>query len=206
MGNTSVRQDPNSYQALMANSGTPLLSDLTDAQGNKLGNPALAVGKIVATAPLNTAMILGGPAEEESLLSAAGKAMGYGKVAARIGDLTTARNEAVFWSGIRGGDAVAAKWVSQNGGATLETTLASRGITLPAWDAANPSSVAAWREASKVFAQKASGDVRVLQTDAVRVNSVWAEVEFPALKANKQITSITSVNPDTGASTLLWTR
>ena len=75
MGNTSVRQDPNSYQALMANSGTPLLSDLTDAQGNKLGNPALAVGKIVATAPVKAAMIIGGPAEEETLLSSAGKAL-----------------------------------------------------------------------------------------------------------------------------------
>jgi filamentous hemagglutinin len=151
-------------------------------------------------------MILGGPAEEESLLSAAGKTMGYGKAAMGVKDLTTARNEAVFWSGIRGGDAVAAKWVSQNGGATLETTLASRGITLPAWDVSNPASVTAWREASKAFAQGASGDVRVLQSDAARINSVWAQVEFPALQANSKVSSITAINPDTGASTLLWTR
>jgi len=179
---------------------------LYDENGNALGNPALAVGKIVATAPIKTAMILGGPAEEESLLSAAGKTMGYGKAAMGVKDLTTARNEAVFWSGIRGGDAVAAKWVSQNGGATLETTLASRGITLPAWDVSNPASVTAWREASKAFAQGASGDVRVLQSDAARINSVWAQVEFPALQANSKVSSITAINPDTGASTLLWTR
>jgi hypothetical protein len=81
MGNTSVRQDPNSYQALMAKEGSPLLSDLTDANGNKLGNPALALGKIVATAPVKTAMILGGPAEEETLLSAANGAMNGKSVA-----------------------------------------------------------------------------------------------------------------------------
>jgi len=85
MGNTSVRQDPNSYQALMANTGTPLLSNLTDAQGNKLGNPALAVGKIVATAPVKTVMVLGGPAEEETLLSTAGKALESEKAALAVG-------------------------------------------------------------------------------------------------------------------------
>jgi RHS repeat-associated protein len=45
IGNNSVRVDPNSYQGLMANNGTPLLTELTDANGNKLGNPATAVVK-----------------------------------------------------------------------------------------------------------------------------------------------------------------
>ena len=88
--------------------------------------------------------------------------------------LTTKADDAVFWSGIRNGDSAAAEWVARNGGSTLETTLSSRGIKLPAWDANNPAVVSAWRQASADFASVASGNVRVLQSDAVRLKSVWA--------------------------------
>lgn len=124
----------------------------------------------------------------------------------RLRGLATEADEAVFWSGIRGGDSTAATWASKNGGATLETTLARRGIALPAWDPGSPASVAAWRNASAEFAAGASGNVRVLQADAVRVDSIWAQVEFPALKANPNVTSITSIDPRTGAEVLLWSR
>lgn len=122
------------------------------------------------------------------------------------GGLATEANEAVFWSGIQGGDSTAAAWVGRNGGATLETIMAQRGITLPTWDANNPAAVSAWRSASADFAAGARGNVRVLQADAVRINSVWAEVEFPALRSNPNVTSITAVNPSTGAETILWSR
>jgi len=121
-------------------------------------------------------------------------------------NLATGTDEAVFWSGIRRGDASAAAWVSRHGGATLETTIAERGIQLPVWDPANPASLAAWRRASEEFAAGARGSIRVLQTEMVRVNSIWAEVEFPALKANPNVTSITAVNPETGTEVLLWSR
>jgi filamentous hemagglutinin len=77
---------------------------------------------------------------------------------------------------------------------------------LPAWDPANPASVAAWRQASQQFAAGASGNVRVLQGNAVRLKSVWAEVEFPALKANPNVKSIIGVSPETGQEVLLWAR
>lgn len=132
------------------------------------------------------------------------QAVGVG-VAAK--SFATGADEAVFWSGVgRGGDKIAAQWVAKNGGATLETTMASRGITLPAWDASNPAVVSAWRDASAQFARGASGNVRVLQGDAVRIDSVWAQVEYPALTANPNVTSITAINPSTGASTVLWSR
>ncbi|MHB1597264.1 MAG: polymorphic toxin-type HINT domain-containing protein, partial [Streptosporangiaceae bacterium] len=118
----------------------------------------------------------------------------------------TAPDQAVFWSGIRGGDTAAATWAAKNGGTTLETTMAARGITLPAWDASNPAAVAAWRQASEAFARSASGNVTVLQETGVRVNSVWAQVEYPALIANRAVTSITSINPVTGDSIVLWSR
>lgn len=120
--------------------------------------------------------------------------------------LSTGADEAVFWSGIRGGDSVAAKWVGEHGGATLETTLAKRGIKLPAWDASDAAVVAAWRNASRDFAAGARGSVRVLQDSSVRTGSVWAQVEYPALRANRHVSSITAVNPRTGAETLLWRR
>lgn len=84
--------------------------------------------------------------------------------------------------------------------------MASRGITLPEYDPANPDIVAQWRNASTEFANGASGNVRVLQGDSVRMTSVWAEVEFPALKANPNVTSITAGNPTTGETWVLWTR
>ena len=69
-----------------------------------------------------------------------------------------------------------------------------------------PASVAAWRQASAEFAQNASGNVMVLQADAVRTTSVWAEVESPALKANPNVTSINWGIPETGEGGYLWSR
>lgn len=79
-------------------------------------------------------------------------------------------------------------------------------MKLPAWDASNPASVAAWENASREFAQGASGNVRVLQGETLRTSSIWGRIEFPALKANPNVTSITAVNPSTGAEVLLWGR
>lgn len=139
--------------------------------------------------------------------TAAEGTVGAAEAAAVAKGFATGADEAVFWSGVgRGGDKVAAEWVAKHGGSTLETTLASRGITLPAWDASSPAVVSAWRDASAQFARGASGNVRVLQGDAVRMDSVWAQVEFPALKANTSVTSITAINPSTGVSSVIWRR
>lgn len=67
MGDTSVHWDPNSINSL---SGGVLGQQI---QG--LGNPATAMANIVVTAPIKTAMVLGGPAEEKSLLSATEQAL-----------------------------------------------------------------------------------------------------------------------------------
>jgi RHS repeat-associated protein len=124
---------------------------------------------------------------------------------ARAG-LATGTDQAVFWSGIgRGGAERAAAWAGQHGGVTLESTLASRGIALPVWDVSDPASVAAWRQASVGFAAGASGNVRVLQGDALRADALWS-AEYQALQANPNVNSIRALNPDTGAETLLWSR
>ena len=117
----------------------------------------------------------------DSLLGAGTAGFGV-TLAALRGSLATGANEAVFWSGIgRGGDKIAAGWVAKHGGATLETTLARRGITLPAWDTSKPATVSLWREASAEFARGARGNVRVLQDEFVRMDSTWAKIEFPEL-------------------------
>lgn len=120
--------------------------------------------------------------------------------------LATSSNEAVFWSGVgRGGDKRAAAWVSEHGGATLETILANRGIKLPRWNPDDPAVVAAWRQASTEFAKGAKGHIRVLQGDSLRADAIFRD-EFHALIANPNVKSITSINPESGAEALLWSR
>ncbi|TDN57196.1 hypothetical protein, partial [Halothiobacillus neapolitanus] len=130
-----------------------------------------------------------------------------GRTAGMTNQLATGTNKAMFWSGLgRGGDKIAARAAAQQGKMTLESTLAARGIKLPKWDPDNPEVVSAWRQASHDFAAGARGNVRVLQGDVLRGNSVWAEVEFPALKANPTVKSITSIDAATGKEVLLWSR
>jgi filamentous hemagglutinin len=124
--------------------------------------------------------------------------------------LATGRNQAVFWSGVGKpgvpGYDVAMQWAAKNGGATLESTMAARGIKLPVWDAKNPAVVAAWEKASADFVRGASGHVRVLQADTVGVNSIWGRIEYKSLQSNPNVQSITSVHPETSAEFLLWSR
>lgn len=116
----------------------------------------------------------------------------------------TGPGQAVFWSGLgRNGAAQAAEYASKVGGVTLEQTAGVAG--LPVYDGANAASVAAWRSASQSFARGASGDVRVLLGNS-RIDSIWNEVELPALKLNPAVNSITRINPTTGDSTLIWSR
>ncbi len=125
-------------------------------------------------------------------------------LSAPVNLLSTNANQAVFWSGIgRAGDQRAAAWVSQNGGATLETTLASTGVQLPRWNPNDPVVVAAWRQASVDFANGASGNVRVLQGDILRTNAVFRD-EYKTLINNANVESVISINPESGAQIRLW--
>jgi RHS repeat-associated protein len=169
------------------------------AQGNDAGAIAEdALDYAMIDANLFLAAATDGLSEEAEL--EAGAFMEVGN------SLSTTRNQAVFWSGIPNGANSAAQWAAGNAGVTLEQTIAARGIQLPAWDANNAASVAAWSQASQQFAAGASGDITVLQGDALRIKSVWGQTEYSALKANPNVTSITAVNPNTGERVLLWSR
>ncbi len=67
------------------------------------------------------------------------------------GGFATAPDQAVFWSGIKGGDQTAAAWAADNGGTTLEMT--PGGSSLPPWDASNPAVATA--ALTRVFASSA---------------------------------------------------
>ena len=197
-----IKLDPNSLLALSNAAGVGNTA-LTDRNGNEV--PAVDLALDVFTQPL---IALSGGIGDAAELATIGREAAVGGEAAIAAKnaLATGADEAVFWSGIgKGGDAKAAAWVARNGGATLETTLASRGVTLPAWDAGNSSVVAAWRQSSVDFAAGASGNIRVLQGDALGTKPIWKD-EFNALKANSSVNSIRAVNPDTGSEVLLWKR
>jgi hypothetical protein len=124
--------------------------------------------------------------------------------ASRAAAFETKSNEATFWSGLGPNGAERAQaFVKGNGGKTLEQLTAERRIDMPVWDRHNPSSVKAWEDASRMFAQGAKGDVRAVLGD-VTPGSVWSRVELPALKSNPAVTKIIGVDPVSGASRVLW--
>ena len=120
--------------------------------------------------------------------------------------LGTKKNEAVFWSGIRGRDKAAEKWAKKNGGKTLEMKLRESGTKLPVYNKNNRSSVKAWDNASRSFAKGAKGNVRVLHNKSVGTSSVWRRIEYPALKNNPNVNRIIAVNPKSKTETILWQR
>ncbi len=124
--------------------------------------------------------------------------------ASKASQFKTKPNEATFWSGLgSGGPEKAKAFTRSSGGKTLEQLMEERGIELPVFDRNNPASLSAWDEASRMFAQGASGDVKAVLGN-VNPQSVWNRIELPALKANPNITSITGVDPVTGLAKVLW--
>lgn len=137
----------------------------------------------------------------------AGKVERGAVVEKKVLSLKTKPDEAYFWSGLgRGGDKVAAEIAATRGGTTLEQVIKSRGMDLPVWDAANPSSVQAWQNASRAYAEGASGNVRAVLGDTMRPGNIWETIELPALKANPNVSQIIRVHPSTGVETVIFTR
>jgi len=182
-----------------------------------MGSPTCIIGEIGMPSPGSAG--LGGVVAGLAASGVAGQqvanASKYSDVVfatpSRVG---TEPNQALFWSGrskLPGGGTVggagnAASIAKQNGGTTLETLIDEREIDMPDWNPNDPSSVAAWKGISSEYAQGASGQVRVVLGSDLRPGNVWETTEFPALKANPKVTQITSIDPATGETKLLWTR
>jgi RHS repeat-associated protein len=84
----------------------------------------------------------------------------------------------VFWSG-EGSEAAANAWIAENGGQTLAMSEYAVG--------AEPAA-GAIEEASATFANNASGIVQVFNGPTVLIDSTWAQVEYPALMSNPNVT------------------
>ena len=110
----------------------------------------------------------------KSLLGKAALADG---VLVEAGDEGALQNTRVFYSGGRQAQLAAEDWANANGAITLE---------LPA-----DTPYGQVKAASKAFAQGAAGEVNVFQSaSGVRLQSIWATTEYPALVENPNVTGI----------------
>lgn len=122
----------------------------------------------------------------------------------QIDALTTQEGKSVFWSGLgEKGAEIAQTIAEQRGCTTLEKTLAEKSVDLPEFDPTDTRTVEAWRTVSKTYAQKASGDVRVVLGDSIRADSTFATIEYPTLIENEKVTRITAVNPKDNSEVVL---
>ena len=89
---------------------------------------------------------------------------------------------------------------TNNGGTTLEALLDSKSITLPEF---SEQTIEIWEQVSKEYAEKATGEVKVILGDNVSSTGVWNRIELPALKNNPNVTKIIAINPETLIETLI---
>ncbi len=125
------------------------------------------------------------------------------------GRLKTDPDTAFFWSGRTdgiGGMDVAKKIAKNKGGVTLESTIDDTNIVMPEWDFNTPSSVTAWEEASNVYAEQVSGEIRAVVGSELRPGNIWENIELPRLKVNPNVTKVTTIDPKTGVEKIIFER
>ena len=114
----------------------------------------------------------------------------------------------IFWSGRYKGASVASNAVTCStkiaGGhaATISMDMCVLGgFTMP-----NVSTTAGndlWSYASEVWAKRVKGDAYTVVGDAL-VTSTWFDVEFPALRANRDVGIVVSLDPGTCQERCFW--
>ncbi len=121
----------------------------------------------------------------------------------------TEANKSFFWSGKTngiGGVNLAMEIASSKGGTTLEGLIDAKNIDLPNWDLSNPQSVEAWKEVSRLYAEQASGEVRAIIGKDLRPDSLWETIELPALKNNRKVVKIITIDPQTLKEKIIFNR
>lgn len=129
--------------------------------------------------------------------------------------LKSQKNEAVFFSGCSRRDEhgdvnmssveVAEEYARNNAGVTMSILLESSS-DMPEWDIDDEEAVGHWEEASRAYAEQASGDVRVIARPPLRDGNIFETIELPALKNNPEVTSIIMINPDTDEKNVIFRR
>ncbi|HFU3716802.1 TPA: hypothetical protein ACGO5M_002236, partial [Streptococcus suis] len=123
--------------------------------------------------------------------------------------LRTKPDTAFFWSGRTdgiGGMDVAKDIAKSRGGVTLESTIDDANVIMPEWDFNKPSSIDAWEEASNIYAEQVSGKIRAVVGNELRPGNIWENIELPRLKANPNVTQITTIDPKTGIEKIIFKR
>lgn len=144
-----------------------------------------------------------------------GEIGGYGSLSADIVHaLRPPENGAIFFSGcaqkddngksVKKSPEVAEEFAKNHSGVTMGMLLEDKNIH--DWDWENSDVVKDWSEMSKVYAKQASGDVRVIARQPMRKGNIFENVEFPTLKRNKKVNSVTMIDPDTGEEKVLFRR
>ncbi|TDZ78254.1 hypothetical protein DE4585_04091 [Mycobacteroides salmoniphilum] len=124
-------------------------------------------------------------------------------------------NTAHFWSGRDAsgigvgpdGSGIAERIADGSGGGTLETTLVKNGVDpLPVWNRHDPVSVQFWEDASRAYAENTNGEVTAVIGSDLRPGNIWQNVEIPRLIENPGVAKIEQIDPDTGKSTIIFSR
>ena len=126
------------------------------------------------------------------------------------------KNEAIFFSGcaqrdengntLKNSVSVATEYAKNNKGTTMGMLLEAGSADIPEWDFDDAESIHSWEDASRVYAEQASGDVRVIAKPPLRKGNIFENVELPALKENPNVTSVTMINPETNEKTVIFRR
>jgi hypothetical protein len=121
----------------------------------------------------------------------------------------TPPNTAFFWSGRTngvGGEARALEIANSYDGATIEKLISTENIEMPVYRPDDPFSKKAWNDASYEYANRASGEVKVILGKQLRPESVWETVELPTLLNNSNVTKITAVDPHDLSEEIIFVR
>lgn len=128
--------------------------------------------------------------------------------------LVPKENEAVFYSGCaeideegnqsKTSDEVARGYAETNAGKTMNMLMGED--TLDGWDSTEDDPIEMWKEASRIFAENASGDVRCVVRPPLREGNIFENVELPTLKKNRKVRKITVVNMGTGEEEIIFRR
>ena len=57
-----------------------------------------------------------------------------------------------------------------------------------------------------VYAEQVSGEIRAVVGSELRPGNIWENIELPRLKANPNVTKVTTIDPKTGVEKIIFER